>query len=123
MAAPSFAGEGEAAQVITQLMTAVASLQEQVNNLGGATGSAVESLATGVRTAQEMGAQAKSTVKTPQPARFKGNREGPKVPEWARQATTYLNAVGLGDSEAGVWHISAFLEGDAGVWWRFRRWT
>ena len=66
-------------------------------------------------------AQAKiqsAPIRIPPPPRFKGIREGPKVLEWVHAATTYLRAAGLEHDEAGVWHISNFLEGDAGVWWR-----
>ncbi len=57
-------------------------------------------------------------MKTPYPPKYSGVREGPKILEWTHQASTYLRAVGLEHEERGVWHITAFLDGDAAVWWR-----
>ncbi|KAL8737361.1 MAG: hypothetical protein Q9190_008117 [Brigantiaea leucoxantha] len=54
-----------------------------------------------------------SSVRIPQPQRFLGVREGPKVLEWAHQAATYLRVAGLYNDPQGVWHISNFFEGDA----------
>ena len=59
-------------------------------------------------------------IRIPQPQRFKGVREGPKVLEWAHQATTYLRAAGIEDSPAGMWHITNFFDADAAVWWRLQ---
>ena len=59
-------------------------------------------------------------IRIPQPQRFKGVREGPKILEWAHQATTYLRAAKIADTVDGVWHISNFLDGDAAVWWRLQ---
>ena len=114
--------------MIAQLQAAVQALELRVNQLGAQAGAAVTGLGQQVQQAQQGATMAAglatrgaaSGVRIPQPQRFKGNREGPKVLEWAHQATTYLKAAGLDQTEVGVWHISSFLEGDAAVWWRLQ---
>ena len=100
-----------------------------MNILGAQASSAVSGLGQQVQQAQEgastaanLAAQNPRTphVRIPQPQRFQGNRDGPKVLEWAHQATTYLRAAGMDQGENGVWHISNFFEGDAAVWWRLQ---
>lgn len=60
------------------------------------------------------------SVRIPQPQRFKGVRDEPRILEWAHQATTYLRAARMAETQDGVWHISNFLDGDAAVWWRLQ---
>ena len=114
-------------QVISQLTASIAALEQRVNQLGQQASSAVTGLGQQVHQAQQgaqiaagLATQNPRGIRIPQPQRFKGNRDGPKVLEWAHQATTYLKAAGMDASEAGVWHISNFFEGDAAVWWRLQ---
>ena len=101
-------------------------LQEELQLLRGQASEAVGDLTQRVHQAQGEAAFAHmeatrppmAPVRIPQPQKFKGVREGPKVLEWVHQATQYLRAAGLEFHETGVWHITNFLEGDAQVWWR-----
>ncbi|KAK9803089.1 hypothetical protein WJX73_010768 [Symbiochloris irregularis] len=95
-------------------------LENRLNAIGLQAGGAVHNLEGQVQATQQMASSKPSNVKIPQPQRFKGNREGPKVLEWAHQATTYLKAAGLAESVDGVWHISNFLDADAAIWWRVK---
>ena len=113
--------------MIQNLAAAVTVLEQRLSQLGQQAGNAVTGLGQQVNQAQQgaqvaanLAAQNPRGVRIPQPQRFKGNRDGPKVLEWAHQATTYLKAAGMDLGEAGVWHISNFFEGDAAVWWRLQ---
>lgn len=102
----------------TSMRARILQLESRLNNLGVNTGGAVGQLAGAVQQTHNVALARPANVRIPQPQRFKGNREGPRVLEWIHQATTYLKAAGIDNSETGVWHISNFLEGDAAIWWR-----
>ena len=108
-------------------MTAeIVRLRQEFANLQMQASSAVGELQQQVNIAQGSAQQARieahqpplAPARVPQPQRFKGVREGPKILEWVHQATQYLRAAGLESHEQGIWHIMNFLEGDAATWWR-----
>ena len=122
-----------------EMIAAILMLQQQVAGLQTKAAEAMQGLGAGVNQAQQtanlagaaatgigqgigIGQQSilSANVRIPQPARFKGTTSGPRVLEWAHQASTYLRAAELEDSERGVWHISNFFEEDAAVWWRLQ---
>lgn len=104
----------------TQSITdqAVGTLNSQVHQAQAQATSATQGAMQAAQVATQQQSTGRSAVRIPHPQRFKGVRDGPKVLEWAHQATTYLRAAGLEFSEQGVWHITSFLDGDASVWWR-----
>lgn len=140
MASPYSAGGGEAPEVqpevqpelrpevIEEMAQAIRVLEAELQHLRATAGGAYVGLGEQIGDAQRNAATAAqvatsaktSTIRIPQPQRFKGNREGPKVLEWAHQATTYLKAAGMDQGTAGVWHISNFFDSDAAVWWRLQ---
>ena len=119
-----------------QLAAQVVQLTQQMASLGQQSAAAFQTVGQQSAQAQQTAQQAASTaaatamspvgssssvrVRIPQPQRFKGVRDGPRILEWAHQATTYLRAANLHDKPEGVWHISTFIEGDAAVWWRLQ---
>lgn len=108
-----------AIETISARVTHLSGVTEQViNNLGGQVQQAQAQAARADAIGTTAMARPTAPIRIPQPQRFKGVRDGPKVLEWAHQATVYLRAAGLENSEQGVWHISNFFEGDAAVWWR-----
>ena len=115
-----------------QLAAQVLHLTQQLTALGQQSAAAFQNVGQQTAQAQQTAHQAAATaaspvgssssvrVRIPQPQRFKGVREGPRILEWAHQATTYLRAANLHQTQEGVWHISTFLDGDAAVWWRLQ---
>ena len=89
--------------MIAQLQAGMQALELRLNQLGTQAGAAVSGLGQQVQQAQQgvtmaTGLATRGTaggIRIPQPQRFKGNREGPKVLEWVHQAKTYLKAANL----------------------------
>ena len=118
-------GQAVLGQRMEEMTRMFADLQAQLNALRGEAGNAVGSLE--ARFKQEVESKLQqaekqamriASIKPPKPDRFKGTDKGPRIHEWLHQAETYLRAAGLQEEEQGVWHITAFLESDAAVWWR-----
>ena len=108
----------QSAEALNQAQSRVGATEQVAAAAANYANAAKEEASTAARDA---GGRARySSVRIPQPQRFYGVREGPKILEWTHQASTYLRAAGLYDDPQGVWHISNFFEDDAAVWWRFQ---
>ena len=98
-------------RMIAEMAAAIQALQAPMAALGSQAGAAMQGLGQGVQQGQHTANQATASsrpadVQCPQSAQFKGNHEGPRVLGWVHQATTFLKAAGMDNSEAVVWHIS-----------------
>ena len=118
-------------QVVTAMATEMRRLRIKIDTLETNAATAFNGVQQQAGQAQGMASEAaelafhaqrakNGSVRIPQPQKFRGVREGPKVLEWTHQAETYLRAAGLYDDPQGVWHISTFFEDDAAVWWRLQ---
>ena len=96
----------------------VENLRGEITQLRTSAGQGFASLENQIATTKHAANKVSTPVKVPQPPKFKGVREGPKILEWAHQATTYLRSAGLENEEQGMWHITSFFDSDAAIWWR-----
>lgn len=113
-----------------QMAQIVAALNDRLDHLRNEASTSIADLRARLQQQQEAAAHAAANViradtsqrapnvRIPKPPKFKGVRDGPKILEWVHAATTYLRAAALEHTEAGLWHITNFLDGDAAVWWR-----